>query len=271
MTGRATTRRANHASYPLGPPKDNVQPLSRGARLLPRLAAGSGRAPALCNLLGLLGTALVGAGFVHLAAYHIPAGTPLDARWLAAALTLLARCPLRGPLGLIAVIAVLAPVLALRELGRLQRRDRALARLLIARRLTVPAGHDAVPRSPRRLILFIGALLGLQAVGLGLATVLCPIGTGMAMTGAPMAMPATSTLPLGPLHLLVATVLGLLLWRVEHRLTRLRVAVANRLRLLHTGGASTARPRIPYAARLPSPRQEHSLFARPPPAAYIAG
>ncbi len=237
---------------------------------LPRLVAGTGYPPALWNALGLLGTALVGAGLVHLAAYHVPAGAPTSARWFATALALLARCPLRGPLGLIAAVAVLAPLLALREMGNLRRRDRALARLLAARHLAPPPGHDAVPRSPRRLLLFIAVLLGSQAALFGVAGLLCPLQTGAAMDGMPMALPAASVLSLGPLHLAVAAVLGLLLWRVEHRLTRLRAVVAAQLRLLRYSGGATIRPPVPYAARLPRTLQGHSLFARPPPA-FIAG
>ncbi len=241
---------------------------SRPTALLPRLVGGSGRAPALGNALGLLGAALVGAGLVHLAAYHIPTGLPLDARWFAEALTLLAQCPLRGPLGLVAAVAVLAPLLAARELWRLRRREAALARLLAARNLAVPPGHDTVPRSPRRLLIFVAALLGLQALWLGAAGLLYPMPAAMPRSGATMVIPSSCALSLGLMHLAVAAVLGLLLWRVERGLTCLRAAVATQLRLLRGGDACSAvRPRAPYAARLPRSPQGHSLFARPPPIA----
>jgi len=233
---------------------------------LPRLAGGTGRAPACRNLLGLFLAALIGAGLVHLLAYHVPLDVPLGPRWLAAAVALLAHCPLRGPLGLIAVVAVLAPILALQEVWRLERLNEALRRGLAARRLSVPDGRVAVPRSPWRLLFIIAAVLGPQAALLGAAGLICPMRTTMVMNGAPMVMPLGTALPLGMLQLAVAALLGLLLWRVERRLTRLRVMAAQRLRLL-LRASSSATPRLPRldAARLPRWRYGPALFARPPP------
>ncbi len=231
-----------------------------------RLAGGTGRAPACRNLLGLFLTALIGAGLVHLLAYHVPFDVPLGPRWLTAAGTLLAHCPLRGPLGLIAVVAVLAPILALQEVWRLERLNEALGRMLAARLLPIPDGRVAIPRSPWRLLFIIAALLGPQAALLGAAGLICPMRTTMVMNGAPMIMPLGAALPLGMLQLAVAALLGLLLWRVERRLTRLRATIARRLRLLLRAGSGAA-PRLPNldAARLPRRRYGHSLFARPPP------
>ncbi len=233
---------------------------------LPRLAGGTGRAPACRNLLGLFLAALIGAGLVHLLAYHVPFDVPLGPRWFAVAGTLLAHCPLRGPLGLIAVVAILAPILALQEVWRLERLNEALRRGLAARRLSVPDGRVAVPRSPWRLLFIIAAVLGPQAALLGAAGLICPMRTTMVMNGAPMVMPLGTALPLGMLQLAVAALLGLLLWRVERRLTRLRVMAAQRLRLL-LRASSSATPRLPRldAARLPRWRYGPALFARPPP------
>jgi len=231
-----------------------------------RLADGTGRAPTCRNLLGLFLAALIGAGLVHLLAYHVPFGVPLGPRWLATAGALLAHCPLRGSLGLIAVVAVLAPILALQEVWRLERLNEALGRILATRRLSIPDGRVAVPRSPWRLLFIIVAVLSLQAALLGAASLLCPMRTAMVMNGTPIIMPLGAALPLGVLHLAVATLLGLLLWRVERRLTRLRATAAQRLRLL-LRAAPGAAPRLPNldAARLPRRRYGHSLFARPPP------
>jgi len=232
----------------------------------PRLAGGTGRAPACRNLLGLFLAALIGAGLVHLLAYHVPLNAPLGPRWFAAAGTLLAHCPLRGPLGLIAAIVVLAPILALQEVWRLERLNRALGRALAARRLPMPNGRVAVPRSPWRLLVIIAAVLGPQAALLGIADLICPMRTTMIMNGAPMVMPLGAALPLGVLQLVAAALLGLLLWRVERRLTRLRATAAQRLRLLLRAG-SDAPPRLPSldATHLPRWRYGPGLFARPPP------
>jgi hypothetical protein len=72
-------------------------------------------------------------------------------------------------------------------------------------------------------------------------------------------------LPLGPLHLVVAALLALILWRVEHRLTQVRAEVARRLRLLTAGGDQAAVPLGPHLSCLRSGWDGPALFARPPP------
>jgi hypothetical protein len=49
------------------------------------------------NIVGLLVTALAGAGLVHLLAYHIPLAVPFDARGAATALDLVIHCPHDSP------------------------------------------------------------------------------------------------------------------------------------------------------------------------------
>ena len=237
----------------------------------PRLAGGTGRAPACRDLLGLFLAALIGASIVHLLAYHAPLGVSLGPRWLTVAGTLLAHCPLRGPLGLIAVVAVLAPILALQEVWRLERLNGALGRMLVMRQLSIPDGRVAVPRSPWRLLVIIATVLGPQAALLGAAGLICPMRTTVVMNGASMVMPLKAALPLGMLQLAVAALLGLLLWRVERRLTRLRASATQRLRLLRGAGhgASPRRPRVD-AARLPRRRYGPAIFARPPPVPVVA-
>jgi hypothetical protein len=128
-----------------------------------------------------------------------------------------------------------------------------------------------VPRSPRRLAAFIALLWSVQVPLLGLAGVLWPMQGTMVMGGTLMMMTRQPTLPLGLLHLVAATLLALLLWRVEHRLTRLRAQVAQRLRLLSRwDGAAQALPRMSRTMHLPRTQYGHALFARPPPlAAYL--
>ena len=237
----------------------------QAGQLLPRLAPGQRRAATAYNAMGLLATALVGAGLVHLLAYHLPAGVPFGARWDSQALALLVHCPLVGPLGLIAAIAVLAPLLACWELRRLERLNTTAARLLQARRLPLPPTHQALPRSPRRLLGLFALLLSLQVTLVGLAGWLDPMQTTMVMGGRLMTMASTPMLPLGLLHLVVATLLALVLWRVEHRLTQVRAEVARWLRLLTTGGHQAALPIGPRLTRLRSGWDGLALFARPPP------
>lgn len=238
---------------------------------LPRLAGGTGRAPVCRNLLGLVLAALVGASIVHLLDYHVPRSVPLGPRWFAAAGTLLAHCPLRGPLGLIAVVAVVAPIFALHEVWRLRRLSESLGRLLVTRRLSIPDGYTAIPRSPERLLVIIAVVLGLQAALLAAGGLICPMRTTVVMNGAPMVMPLGAAPPLGALQVAVAALLGLLLWRVEHCLTRLRATVAHRRRLLRRVGSNAA-PRLPDhdAARPPRRAFGHNIFARLPPVSIAA-
>lgn len=237
-------------------------------RLLPRLVSGRAGPAVAWNVLGLLATALMGVGLVHLLAYHVPFGVPLGPRWLPATMALLAHCPLAGPLGLIVAVAVLVPLLACREALRLERLDTALAHLVAARRLPLLPSREALPRSPRRLTALFLTLLGLQSALFGLAGIICLMQGSMVMHGVSMTMPMTPALPLAPLHLVVAAVLAVLLWRVEHRLTRLRAQIARRLRLLARYPVAGRVPRpAPCAARLPLGWHGAALFARPPPVA----
>lgn len=236
--------------------------------LLPRLAGGDGaaRAPALWNALSFPAVALIGAGIVHLLAYHIPLDVPFGPRWVAAARALLAHCPVIWPLGAAAaLVAFLAALLVLRELRGLQRLNQRLGRVLAARRFAAASGHDVMPRSPWRLAVFIVVVLSLQVILLGAVDALCPMHITMVMNGAPMNMPMVPALPLAPLHLFVAIVLGLLFWLVEHRLTRLRARAAALLRLL-SRVADIVAPANTSTAHLPHCWYGHALFARPPPA-----
>src|SRR5436305_2253922 len=240
---------------------------ARWARqVLPRLAPGQAWAATAYNAVGLLAAALVGAGLVHLLAYHLPAGMPFAPRWDRQALALLVHCPLVGPLGLIAAIAVLAPLLACWELRRLERLNATAVRLLRVRRIPLSPTRQALPRSPRRLLGLFALLLSLQVTLMELAGWLDPMQTTMVMGGRLMTMAPTPVLPLGPLHLVVAALVALILWRVEHRLTQVRAEVARRLRLLTAArGDQAAAPVGPRLTRLRSGWDGLALFARPPP------
>ncbi len=238
------------------------------APMLPRLAAGEGSAAHVYNAAGLLGAALAGAALVHLLAYHVPAGVPTAPHWSASLLLLLAHCPLLGPLGAIAAIAVLAPLLLLREVVRLERLNAALARRLAAQRAPASRGESLAPRSPRRLAGFILVLLALQVALFSAAGLVCPMHVSMLMGGKLMTMSTAAALPLAPLHLAVAALVGLLLWRVERRLTHLRAAVARRLGLLaHHHATYHPQPPASRDVRLPLGWYGQPLFARPPPVA----
>src|SRR2546423_1048944 len=72
--------------------------------------------------------------------------------------------------------------------------------------------------------------------------------------------------PLSPVHLVVAALLGLVLWRVEHRLTRLRAQIAGRLTaLIVAGSTEDAAARWRQVTLRPLAWSAPTLFARPPP------
>lgn len=238
------------------------------AALLPRLVPGNGRSAVACNAGGLCGAAMLGAGSAHLLAYHALPDLPWAPHWGAMALSLLARCPLRGPLGLIAAVAVLAPLLALREVLRLQRLSAALGAAMQARRAAQVPASVAAPRSPGRLAVFVALLLGMQVVLLYLFGLLCPMQTTMVMGGVSMTMALAPALPLGLLYVLIAALCALLLWRLECRLARLRAEITCRMRLLRAREASQAQGLAALrAVRYLLSWYGQTLFARPPPVA----
>jgi uncharacterized membrane protein len=161
---------------------------------------------------------------------------------------------------------VLAPLLACWELRRLERLNTTAVPLLQARRIPLPPSHQALPRSPWRLLGLFALLLSLQVTLVGLAGWLHPMQTTMVMGGRLMTMASTPVLPLGLLHLVVAALLALILWRVEHRLIQVRAEVARRLRLLTAARGAQAAVLIgPRLTRLRSGWDGPALFARPPP------
>jgi hypothetical protein len=90
----------------------------------------------------------------------------------------------------------------------------------------------------------------------------------MVMGGVVMTMPAAPAVLLTPAHLLVAALLGALLWYAERRLTCLRTSVAHSLCLLAAihGNAAPA-PALPWRPQLPEEWSARALLARPPPIA----
>jgi hypothetical protein len=221
----------------------------------------------VCNAGILLTLAAVGAALVHVVSYHLPGGIDSGRYWTATLPALLVHCPLLGPLGVLVAIAVFAPLYALREIVRLERLAEALSRRLAAHGYADPP-HELMPRSPWRLIAFVAALLILQILLLSLAQLLCPMPATMVMGGVVMTMPAAPAVLLTPLHLLVAFLLGALLWSTERRLTCLRTGVAHRLRLLAAmPGIAAATPPLPGRPQLPPEWWARALLARPPPIA----
>lgn len=236
--------------------------------LPPRLFASSPLG-VIANALSLVLAALVGAGIVHLLAHHVPLEATSAGRWMADAGALLGQCPLIFPLCGLGGGAVAAALLVVRETSRLRRLDDRLARLASTRPHPKPAVENAVStRSPVRLGFFVVCLFALQIPVLLLLETAwtMPMSMTMPMRGALLATQGPGFLVFGVLHLLIATLIGLLLWRVERRLTCLRARVAYHLaRLTHAATAAATHPVACRSLRPLSARYGPVLFARPPP------
>jgi len=252
----------------------------RGPVALPPRLFTSSPLGSIANILSLVLAALVGAGVVHLLAYHVPMEALSANRWMADAGILLAHCPLVVPLGGLGLVALAALGLLLYELRRLRRLEDHLGRLdpLPLRLALGQKGRYVSRRSPKRLGVFIVSLIALQVPVLVLTQTAGTMPMTMPVAGTvPTTMPTSlhsallalqgaDILVFGALHLLVATLIGLLLWCVERRLIGLRVRVAYHLaRLARTVAATAARPLSPRSLYPLSLRHGQVLFARPPP------
>ncbi len=243
-----------------------LAPVAALGRFLPRTGAGMGPRALAMGLGILLVVAASGAALVHFIEYHLGLGAGGDAR--AAAAAMLTQYPLSGGLLLVALFAALTCLLCAREVRRLARQGSQLSGLVMRQGIAPSAPlHLALPRRPARLAQLLAPILAAQTAIYALADHLWPMSPLMRMNGVLMHMPAAGALPLLPLHLAVALVLALLVWRMEHRVIALHAAIARVRRWLQRWlDALTASP-------LPLCPQAIPLrvcvgpvgFSRPPP------
>ena len=123
-------------------------------------------------------------------------------------------------------------------------------------------------RRPVRLFQLLIPLLALQFGLYELADHLWAMGISMRMGGVLMTMPVHGAAPLLPLHVMIAMVPALLIWRLERRLMVLRTVIAVIRRLLGLFAADSPSTRI---LRGPALRPlgawvAPALLSRPPPA-----
>jgi len=134
-----------------------------------------------------------------------------------------------------------------------------------------PARDVYLPRSPLRYLTLVVAIAGLQAAAYAVLVAALPMEPAMRMAGSMVmaALPAAH-LPLLPLHLVTAALLGLLLWFYERRVLRLRQEVRALTVALARRYAAADTPLPPVPRPVLSPRRPHfgaALFSRPPPCA----
>jgi len=232
---------------------------------VPRVTGRSGAPAALLGLGLLLLLAASGAALVHIIEYHLGLGSSGD--WRASARAMLARYPLSGSL-LVVILFTLGTVLAvLRELRVLSRERRHLIQAAAAAGMRPIGAGVALPRRPSRLLQLLAPQLLVQLGVSMLASHLWPMDVQMRMDGVLMTMQARGAVPLLPTQLVVATLLAILVWRLERRLTVLRSVIATVRRLLRLVMTGDFVVRIPPG---PAPRPlcawvAPALLSRPPP------
>ncbi len=224
---------------------------------LPGVALGAG-------LLLLL--AAFGAAVVHIVEYHLGLGSSGD--WRANALSMLAQCPLSGSLVAIVLCTLGAAAVLLHELRALSLQRRRLTTAASLAGIGQPDACLVLPRRPARLLQLLIPLLTLQFGLYELADHLWAMGVPMRMGGVLMTMPVHGAAPLLPLHLIVAVLLAVLVWRLERRLTVLHFVIATVRRLLGLVGGACRPARIPPgpALRPLCAWVAPALLSRPPPA-----
>lgn len=235
-----------------------------GARTISPRHPGS-RVPFLIR--ALIAT-LVGAALIHVVEYHLGLGIrgTLGQR-LAAIEFALYHCPLRGPIGL---LALLAAIVIAATLASMRSQLRTLHQLEGA--LTREPDRPKSLRIDRRegyipTLAAAWLVLGLAQLGIFIvAQHVAPMEYVMHMHGGQMLMGVA--LPVSPalLSFLIALPAALLVTRLEARLSGIAAAIAETIRTLFARARSSRRP-VPAPARVAlSARFGPTVFSRPPPA-----
>lgn len=232
--------------------------------------------------LAVVCAALGGTALVHLLEYH--SGLPLlgTGRWAAYVTFMLAHCSLMPAIvGVLAGLGLLIGA-ALLYAHALSARRTALALRVAGLQVTgagaragylEPARDVSLPRSPLRYLGLVVSIAGLQAAAYGALEAALPMDPAMRMAGSMvMAAPPAAHLPLLPLHLVTAALLGLLLWFHERRVVRLGQEVRALTAVLARRYAAADVPLPPVPWPVLSRRRPHfgaALFSRPPPCSSL--
>jgi hypothetical protein len=234
--------------------------------LVPRLSARAGWGALAAGMCLLAALAATGAALAHLAEYHLGLGNP-GGGWTGVGF-MLAHCPVRGGLLLVGLIALCTLIAVGHELRALLREQRRLG--LAARHYRVVAPSPVVrsaTRCPARFAALFLPLLATQVGLYALAAHLWPMVGPMRMHGVWMYMALQGALPPLPLHLLVATALAALAWRLERRFVALDAAIAVvRRALAHALDMPRSAPLPPLPSIVPLSRYcGPATLSRPPP------
>ena len=213
----------------------------------------------------LLVLAGLGAALVHVIEYHLGLGT-VGGRSASIAF-MLAHCPARGALLAIAIAATLTTLALLGGLRLLLRTQRRYTLQARAAGLDIPSMQVRPSPHPGRLVVLYPPLLLCQAGLYALAEHCLPMTVSTRMHGVVMDMAMRGALPLAPVHLVVALLLALLVWRLEHRFTVLHAVISTLRRLLRQ--AVLAPHHVHYPVAPPCTPLSRSCgpgaLSRPPP------
>ena len=215
----------------------------------------------------LLLIAGLGAALVHVAEYHV--GLETVGGRSASLAFMLAHCPVRGGLLaaiVVALVALMALLVELRALANQRFRLTSTARCI----RHIDATSLPATTSPQlgRLLVVFQPLLCVQLGLYALVERCVPMTVAMSMHGVTMNMDVRSTLPLVPVHLVVALLLAVFVWRLEHRIVVLQAAIDAVRRLLRQAPRAPRRVRLPFAPNVAQPSRLYGpgALSRPPPA-----
>ncbi len=215
--------------------------------------------------------AVAGAAVVHVVEYHLGLGFKGNSEQRLAAIEyMLYHCPLRGPVGVILLLALLA---VCGTLALMRSQLRTLQQL----GGTPPSESGWLTRVRTKRVLpsisrLTGTWLLLGAAQLGIFLVIghfMPMEYVMQMHGGHMLMGIAPPIPPIPLSFALALPVAYVLTMVERRLSAIAAAIAHRVRMLFARARSSPRPRL-LARRVGlNFRFGPALFSRPPPAVEL--
>ena len=213
-----------------------------------------------------------GAALIHIIEFHLALGFQGSLNQRAAAIDYaLERCPLRGPLGVLAVAAVLVMALTMASMR---------AQLRTLRQLDAEIGSASKRKKPLpierrtlciRNLAIMWIVLGVAQLAMfALAQHLVPMEYVMQMASGHMVMAVVPPVPPVPLSFLIALLGTVVLAQFERRLHAIAGAIADRIRALFARARSSNKPLFSAERPALTSMLGPALFSRPPPVVLLA-
>jgi hypothetical protein len=213
-----------------------------------------------------------GAALIHIVEFHLAVGFRGSLNQRAAAIEYaLERCPLRGPLGVLAMAAALVIAVTMAsmrsQLRTLRRLDGEMAS---ASKRYKPATTELRPLSIRSLAITWIVLGAVQLAMFAVAQHLVPMEYVMQMASGHMVMAIAPPVPPVPLSFLIALFGACVLARFERRLQAIAGAIADRILALFARARSSKKPLFSPERPALTSSLGPALFSRPPPMRLLA-